>query len=315
MFSATKPNFLRVITLLLLIQFIFCDYSHDEAHEYASASALAYCEPMSIHSWECGLACNNLTSYQHYYSGVFNLSLKETISFSMIYNPSSNKFITSFRGTVGKLELLTEILQGGAMAYGLSEIPNALVDSFFYQNYIDVLRPVFIEKIQDAFASFPNYKFVFTGHSLGGAFATLASFDVVSSSLISSDQTVLYTYGSPRIGNYALAQAIEAVIPEIYRVVHWNDVVPHLPPCVFTLTENCVADTSDKGQHTMVGLWHAWHVSKEIFYDKDHSSYQVCTGEDKKCANQFGLFRTSVSSHRYYMGIHMHCDGVSVISS
>ena len=41
----------------------------------------------------------------------------------------------------------------------------------------------------------------------------------------------LYTFGSPRVGNQAWTDYINTILPQGWhqRVVHYNDVVPHLP--------------------------------------------------------------------------------------
>lgn len=60
----------------------------------------------------------------------------------------------------------------------------------------------------------------YTGHSLGGALATLAA------SLISP--TAVYTYGSPKVGNTAFKESLKTV--NIFRVVNHSDVVTTVPP-------------------------------------------------------------------------------------
>ena len=37
-----------------------------------------------------------------------------------------------------------------------------------------------------------------------------------------------YTFGQPRVGNVAYADYFKSILPE-YRVVHYADIVPHLP--------------------------------------------------------------------------------------
>lgn len=60
----------------------------------------------------------------------------------------------------------------------------------------------------------------YTGHSLGGALATLAA--------SRRQPKALYTFGSPRVGNSAFAKSL-ANVP-ICRVVNGQDAVTHLPP-------------------------------------------------------------------------------------
>ena len=61
---------------------------------------------------------------------------------------------------------------------------------------------------------------LFTGHSLGGALATLAA--------SRHAPTALYSFGSPRVGDEDFVSTLAAV--PAYRVVHHQDLVPHLPP-------------------------------------------------------------------------------------
>lgn len=75
----------------------------------------------------------------------------------------------------------------------------------------------------------------FTGHSLGGALATLAAYKALI-----YDQTIpmkaLYTFGAPRSVQASLADKIEIAIGsraasnKIHRIVNYHDVVPRLPP-------------------------------------------------------------------------------------
>ncbi|KDO28956.1 hypothetical protein SPRG_20063 [Saprolegnia parasitica CBS 223.65] len=62
----------------------------------------------------------------------------------------------------------------------------------------------------------------FTGHSLGGALATLASFDVAYATNL---DVVMYNFGSPRVGNHAFAKAYNKLVPNAYRIVNDGDAV------------------------------------------------------------------------------------------
>ncbi|EIE24300.1 alpha/beta-hydrolase [Coccomyxa subellipsoidea C-169] len=65
-----------------------------------------------------------------------------------------------------------------------------------------------------------------TGHSLGGALATLAAYDIQTAFGFKDLQ--VYTYGAPRTGNHAFAREYEALIPETWHVVHDSDVIPRV---------------------------------------------------------------------------------------
>ncbi len=111
----------------------------------------------------------------------------------------------------------------------------------------------------------------------------------------------------PRLGNYILAKAIEATISEIYRVVHWRDLVPHLPFCMKDSTGQCSKTATNT--EDLPGAWPAWHVTQEIWYNKNFTSYTACggDGEDPKCSNQFNLTQTSIPNHLHYFGVFMDC--------
>lgn len=68
----------------------------------------------------------------------------------------------------------------------------------------------------------------FTGHSLGGALATLAAARWARSHM---DMTGgVYTFGSPRVGSKAFAQAYDQLLYQrTFRFVHDADIVPRFP--------------------------------------------------------------------------------------
>ena len=57
-----------------------------------------------------------------------------------------------------------------------------------------------------------------TGHSLGGALAVLAAFDIKLA--ISSLRVEVYTYGTPYPGNRAFAREFDELLPEAWHVIH-----------------------------------------------------------------------------------------------
>ncbi|WP_373500097.1 hypothetical protein [Desulfococcus sp.] len=77
------------------------------------------------------------------------------------------------------------------------------------------------ERVDECLSGFPpDFPLFYTGHSLGGAMATLAA------SL--RPPSGLYTFGSPRVGDAAFVQSLREV--PIFRVVNNRDLVTLLPP-------------------------------------------------------------------------------------
>ncbi len=68
----------------------------------------------------------------------------------------------------------------------------------------------------------------FTGHSLGGALATVAAADLLDDF---SGRVGLWTFAQPRVGNPAFAAWLDTSLCQRYhRVVNADDIVTHLPP-------------------------------------------------------------------------------------
>jgi predicted lipase len=67
-----------------------------------------------------------------------------------------------------------------------------------------------------------------TGHSLGGALATLCAVDIQYNF---SDKVSIeaYTFGSPKVGNDGFRESYNQRVPNSYRFVQGMDIVPELP--------------------------------------------------------------------------------------
>lgn len=118
-----------------------------------------------------------------------------------------------------------------------------------------------------------------TGHSLGGAIAVMAAFELQVAGFSVGE---VVTFGQPRVGNQAFADYFGRAFPGHFRATHWRDIVPHLPP----------------------ELLYYRHARTEVFYNEANSGYQVCngSGEDPNCSDQFDA-PDSVDDHLQYLGI------------
>lgn len=74
--------------------------------------------------------------------------------------------------------------------------------------------------------SHPRQEICITGHSLGGALATLAF------AYLDDPATSMYTFGCPRVGDRAFCDRITAAAraQPCYRFIDYKDVVTHVPP-------------------------------------------------------------------------------------
>ncbi|KAH7708821.1 Protein F25A2.1, partial [Aphelenchoides avenae] len=125
-----------------------------------------------------------------------------------------------------------------------------------------------------------------TGHSLGGALASLAAGSLAQQGIYPSANIRLYTFGQPRTGNVAYAQAIEHLVPEAYRVVHSHDIVPHVPPQGF------------EGYR---------HHKTEVWYNNNAmtpgSSYKICSTDTVLDCSNTNVFNLSTDDHLHYFNV------------
>ena len=72
-----------------------------------------------------------------------------------------------------------------------------------------------------------------TGHSLGGALATLCAIRMAELCPAGSPGVSMYTFGSPRVGTSTFADYFATKVPHSWRIVNKDDIVPRIPPALF----------------------------------------------------------------------------------
>ncbi|KAI0216775.1 hypothetical protein L0F63_005269 [Massospora cicadina] len=106
--------------------------------------------------------------------------------------------------------------------------PGSLVHSGFL-NAMESLAPQFMGALKQLHSSeYRNYKVGVTGHSLGGAMASLAAIKIRDIFHMPWSHIQLYTFGQPRTGNRIFARWFDAQPLTVARVVNYNDFVPHV---------------------------------------------------------------------------------------
>lgn len=149
----------------------------------------------------------------------------------------------------------------------------------------NVYKDVLLAKTQ-----YPQYNIVVTGHSLGGAVASLLG-GYLRDMFLKLD---IYTYGSPRIGNDALVRYIYTQPGKTYRITHYTDVVPRLPPMFWPF---CY-------RHTTPEYWLASGPEDRTSYDFDQ--IKQCQGSADDLCNA-AMFTPNIQSHLYYFVAISHC--------
>jgi len=101
-----------------------------------------------------------------------------------------------------------------------------------------------------------GYTVFLTGHSLGGALATLCAADVRVR--MRGASVVMYNFGSPKVGNAEFVSKYNRLVPESFRVVNDADVFARLP--------------RNKGIGSVPGLTNYYHVGRTVLTSPERTS-------------------------------------------
>lgn len=263
----------KIIFLFFFLFFITNSYAYNTALGFYGAftSAISYCPEQEVEAWNC-YWCTlmpNITLIKTFWDS-------RTSTYSYIaFDSKNNHYLLTFEGTQDFKDWLIDIDFIKLIPY--KHHPTAKIHSGFWYAY-NSIRDELLQTIKEY-----NISNLFvTGHSLGGALATISSLDIAET--IGNITITMVNLGSPRIGNKEYTILFNHSIKKYYRITHGKDPVVHLPPMIFGY----------------------YHISNEIFYPNSTLIYENCSlNEDPKCSNSepFDLFATQ--DHRNYLGFYI----------
>ncbi|EYB87540.1 hypothetical protein Y032_0261g564 [Ancylostoma ceylanicum] len=267
---------------LLVISLVFSAYGAEYSDKFARMllplSSAAYVD----NPWMC-LALHFPKSVMQRQITI-DCGKKTTCSGFTAVLHSHKAIAVSFRGTTDNLQLLDEAIKSIINSW-IDWPYGGMVSKYFYDAFMKIWENGMNEDIKFLRAQYPKYEVWVTGHSLGGAIASLAAHYLVGSGLVNSKNLKLITLGQPRTGDKEFAKNHTAAIDYSFRVTHWRDVVPHIPSF----------DERPGGYY---------HHKTEVFYKEGMApnDYIVCKEyEDFKCSD--GLWvHTSIKNHIKYFG-------------
>ncbi|OIW30011.1 lipase [Coniochaeta ligniaria NRRL 30616] len=246
--------------------------------QYAGA---AYCNSQNSvgQAVTCaGSACPTVTSNGAKTAKTFSGILTD-IQGLIAVDPTTKQIVVTFRGSKSVRNWISNIV----FAFSdCSLVSGCQVHTGFSAAWGEVSSAV-TSGVAAAKKANPGYAVVATGHSLGGAVATLAA-----AYLRASGTAVdLYTYGSPRVGNDAFAGYVSAQSGLEVRVTHLDDPVPRLPPLLFGY------------RHTSPEYWLSDGSATTTAYGV--SDVKVCAGSANTDCNA-GTGGLDIFAHLYYLG-------------
>lgn len=181
---------------------------------------------------------------------------------------------------------------------GLQRVMSALP---FYESNEEQLKQVFNEKFVSNFAPpeifesvesiaddlelpsnlISGKKIYLTGHSLGGALASLCAFDLRSKFRELDENSIeSYTFGSPRVGNIGFSLAYNRKIPCTYRFVNNDDIVPSIPQVLFLYRHVGIEISCDEFGNVVENPSFVERSLKRGVSVADHSLTKYCAGLD-----------------------------------
>ena len=155
----------------------------------------------------------------------------------------NGNLVLSFRGTSSLENALTDInfmkcvhapyrWHAGTSLWGLRKIKSVVrVHRGFYNAWTGSgYSKKVLKRLNEALQSMQGadmVKIYVTGHSLGGALATLAAHDIKKQ--FPHYPVTVYTFGQPRVGNYAFAKEYNSIIKDHFAIINEQDPVSFVP--------------------------------------------------------------------------------------
>ncbi|RKO89776.1 Alpha/Beta hydrolase protein, partial [Blyttiomyces helicus] len=194
---------------------------------FTSYAAAAYSDIPSINAWNCApCALNpNFRPLQ---------SFQDPSNLEQVFvgaDDARRTVVVSFRGTI---KTINDWLHDFNALFKVSPsyLPTGSVSRGFSEVY-DTVQSFVQQALPAAVQANPGYSVSFTGHSLGGASATLAAADAFEylNGTVNTSEMYLITVGCPRVGDANFASYMDgAGLGDVWRSANLGDTVPKVPP-------------------------------------------------------------------------------------
>lgn len=151
----------------------------------------------------------------------------------------------------------------------------------FQQAYLG-LRDYILPTVEQLSTQNPTFEIIYTGHSLGGALASIGANDFVVNGVSLGKKISVITFGCPKIGDAGWARNFDALPFVALRVKNFGDPIPRVPPKLVGFEDTGVSVQIKDG--------------KEIVCDLPGT--EPCLSDRKAL---------SFNNHRFYLNISTTC--------
>ena len=257
-------------------------FNQDMISYYSWFASYGYCEDIDVPLFCC-------KNYFDFFTKKWTIVKEDSTDKYHVYNyilwrnDEFKKYIVAFPGTNEILELLNEAVNIKLVDY---ESGNGIkLVNYFKQVAFELKEIFFTKDVLDDIEAHPDYQFIATGHSLGGAVATIFLYEALNKGFLdpNKNEPVLITYGQPRTGNENFVLDFNKKVKKVLRIVRDGDIVVSLP---YSLINNPYR-----------------HLGGLILVNKDITIMTYCPkdiGEDypdKECQKSTSI---SFNYHTYY---------------
>ncbi|KAJ1812963.1 hypothetical protein LPJ75_003396, partial [Coemansia sp. RSA 2598] len=190
---------------------------------YAAYSGAAYL--VDSDTWTCGIQCSRPGTEGTVIKYRWSIPVVTSRGFIAL-NPNKKIIVVSFRGSAEFGDWVEDFTTS------FVDWPRSGAGTQVGMGYLEgyqVASPLIMRTVVELSIGYPDYTIVATGHSLGGARASMFAADISAKYPHLLSRLELYTYGQPKCGDMGFADYMDSLdFPKI-REVNKADIAPHLP--------------------------------------------------------------------------------------
>jgi hypothetical protein len=217
---------------------VFTPYDATIGRRIAQISSALRCKWVKVSDWTCS-SCAAVPNFK--VLTAYQVPTADPDGFLVSFDDQLNALVLTFRSTYCSTSTDCFSLQwlNNFQAWGKTiTLPNQKsynVHAGIHTTWASDLKANVMQALKDALVLYPTAPLYISGHSRGGAFATLAAaevyFEAANLGLTNpSEQIKLYTMGSLRVGDGDFAALIENLLTTRFRIVNNADLVTMVPP-------------------------------------------------------------------------------------